>query len=115
MFPFPVPEVPPPAEPWVQSEALELAVQLEDALKPFGWHIALTGGCLYKEAQRKDVDFIAYRNDMSVELKQSTVVDALNTIGVRCAHAFTRVIKCEYKGKSVDIIIPEMDGEYEQS
>lgn len=112
MFPSPFPDVPPPTEPWTQEEALELAVVLESVLHPIGWHVALTGGCLYKEGQRKDADFIVYRNSPKVELKQSHVVYAIQKVHVTCVAVYTRVAKCLYKGKSVDIIIPEIDGEY---
>lgn len=114
MFPFPMPPSPPPSEPWVQSEALELAVKLEEVLSVVGWHVALTGGCLYKEAQRKDADFIVYRNDMSVEPNQITIIDAIRNVGLVCNAAYARVLKCTYGSKSVDIIMPELAGEYQQ-
>lgn len=44
-----------------QREAIQLCKQLEEFAPNFGLHVALTGGCLYKHGERKDVDIILYR------------------------------------------------------
>lgn len=44
-----------------QRDAIELCKQLEHVAPAFGLHVALTGGCLYKHGERKDVDIILYR------------------------------------------------------
>lgn len=44
-----------------QLRALELCRKLEGIAPDFGAHVALTGGCLYKTGERKDVDIILYR------------------------------------------------------
>ena len=39
---------------WVQSQAIE-------SIAPkFGAHVALTGGCLYKDGERKDLDTVGF-------------------------------------------------------
>lgn len=44
-----------------QRDAIRLCKQIEDVAPEFGLHVALTGGCLYKHGERKDVDIILYR------------------------------------------------------
>jgi hypothetical protein len=44
-----------------QRKAIQLCKKLESISPPFGLHVALTGGCLYKYGERKDVDIILYR------------------------------------------------------
>lgn len=41
--------------------AVHQCIQLEQCAPDFGLHIGLTGGCLYKQGERKDVDVILYR------------------------------------------------------
>lgn len=45
------------------SHAVEYCRKLEALVAPLGWHVALTGGALYKDGPRKDVDVALYRND----------------------------------------------------
>lgn len=51
---------------WTQSQAIELCIAIESIAPRFGYHVALTGGCLYKSAslvegiRRKDLDLIFY-------------------------------------------------------
>jgi hypothetical protein len=45
-----------------QAEAIELCRQLEPIAAEHGGHVALTGGCLYKDGTRKDVDILVYRS-----------------------------------------------------
>lgn len=44
--------------------AIELCTQFEKILRPMGWHVGLTGSCLYgqidKESTGKDIDIIIY-------------------------------------------------------
>lgn len=44
-----------------REEAVYQCVQLEQHSPRFGLHVALTGGCLYKEGDRKDCDVVLYR------------------------------------------------------
>lgn len=45
-----------------QTQALEFCRVIEKALAP-KWHCGLTGGCLYKDGERKDVDIVIYQHD----------------------------------------------------
>lgn len=46
---------------WTRSEAARLCRRLETFAPDFGAHVALTGGTLYKDGPRKDVDIVVYR------------------------------------------------------
>jgi hypothetical protein len=45
-----------------QSYALKLCARMEEVVSPHGAHVALTGGCLYKDGARKDADIIIYKH-----------------------------------------------------
>lgn len=44
------------------AEAVAKARQLEALVTPYGYHIALTGSCLYKGESEKDMDFVVYQH-----------------------------------------------------
>ena len=46
---------------WTQPEAIALCKDLEAFAPEYGCHVALTGGLLYKDGPRKDVDIVLYR------------------------------------------------------
>lgn len=95
---------------WTQSEAIALASRIESVCPEYGCHVALTGGLLYKEGQRKDCDFILYR------IRQVPVIDldglwiALETLGVVKQSGFGWSYKAEHNGKRVDFLLPEEHG-----
>ena len=47
---------------WSQSEAIELCKRIESFAPQYGFHVALTGGCLYRDGERSDIDLIFYRD-----------------------------------------------------
>jgi len=46
-----------------RTQALHFAMYLQDIARESGYNIGLTGGCLYKEGERKDMDFIVYPHE----------------------------------------------------
>lgn len=44
-----------------QQAAIALCRRIEAICPEYGFHVALTGGCLYKEGDRKDMDILFYR------------------------------------------------------
>ena len=108
---------------WTQQEAIELCVRLEPVASAHRCHVALTGGLLYKEAPRKDCDIIVYfEGRKATDTEAKTFAECVNRDNLITAfwHAcdlppqdiYSRVVKCLYRGKSVDLIFPELDGEY---
>jgi len=46
-----------------REQALGFARYLQDIAQQAGYNVGLTGGCLYKNGERKDMDFIVYPHD----------------------------------------------------
>src|SRR3546814_15766415 len=51
----------PPALPWTLDDAVALCRKIEKIAPEYGAHVALTGGTLYKDGPRKDVDLLFYQ------------------------------------------------------
>jgi hypothetical protein len=111
---------------WTQAEAIELCRKIEPIVSQFGCHIALTGGVLYKDGPRKDCDLIVYREGLDFgkergpfadTVNRDAMLDAFKAIDLYATKEFIRVVKCQYgitetRWLSVDLIFPELDGEY---
>jgi hypothetical protein len=102
-----------------------IAKLLEAAAVPLGLHVALTGGTLYKEGIRKDVDWLVYGHEHSDNLKDLQVRIRLFFISLKCGYApnvsnmkhFGRVTKLTWhrhgdSSLEFDFIIPELTGSY---
>ena len=98
---------------WTQEEAIQLCRLLEALAPTFGCHVALTGGCLYKDGERKDCDILLYRIRQVSAIDTEGLFAALSLIGFEGIAGFGWVFKAKYKGKSVDLFFPEeVGGEY---
>ena len=108
---------------WTTAEAIELCRKVEPIVTRFGCHIALTGGALYKDGARKACDLIVYREGLDFGKERGSFAEtvdrnallyALKEIDLHVMHEFIRVVKCQYEPglKFVDLIFPELDGEY---
>jgi hypothetical protein len=63
---------------WIQREALDLVKKIEAFAPNYGYHVGLTGGILYKEGERKDIDIIFYpHNDPNNVPDEKGLIDAL--------------------------------------
>lgn len=100
------------AAPWTQADAIALCRDVEAICPAFGCHVALTGGCLYKDGERKDADLLFYRIRQVGEIDKPGLFQALEAIGVTELNGFGWVHKAEYRGRSIDFFFPEEDGEY---
>lgn len=100
--------------PWVQAQAIELCRQIEAICPAFGCHVALTGGLLYKDGERKDCDILFYRIRQVEVIDMDGLFDALATIGVVKVSGFGWCHKACFEGRQIDCFFPEEDsGEYE--
>lgn len=97
---------------WTQAKAIELCIALEAIAPQFGAHIGLTGGCLYKEGERKDCDILIYRIRQAEEIDADGFFKAIQDIGVEKKSGFGWCHKAEWQGLSIDFFLPEEDGEY---
>jgi hypothetical protein len=98
---------------WLQQEAIELCRAVEAVCPAFGCHVALTGGLLYRDGERKDCDLLFYRIRQWSEIKEKRLWEALARIGLEKKSGFGWCHKATYNGKNVDCFFPESaEGEY---
>lgn len=97
---------------WTQPEAIELCVKIEKLCPMHGCHVGLTGGVLYKEGPRKDLDLILYRIRQVEEIDYVGLFETLEAIGITKLSGFGFCIKAQYEGKSIDFLLPEEEGSY---
>ena len=99
------------ADSWVLEEAVELIKMIEKVCPDCGCHVALTGGLLYKEGPRKDLDILFYRIRQNKEIKRDRLLTILGELGIIIHGRFGWLNKASYLGKTVDLFFPEyVDG-----
>lgn len=98
---------------WTTAAALSLCKRIEAVCVPFGVHVALTGGLLYKDGPRKDCDIMLYAVRQQ-EPDWFRLWDVLEQIGLTVHANYGFVIKARYAGLPVDILRPDFpdNGEY---
>jgi len=72
-----------------------------------GCHVALTGGCLYKTGERKDLDLVFYRIRQVKDIDYPRLWRALNALGISNISGFGWRFVGNYKGKPIDLLFPE--------
>jgi hypothetical protein len=93
---------------WSQLEAIDLATQLEEIAPEFGAHVALTGGCLYRDGRRKDVDILFYRIRQVKEIDEPGLLLALQErLHMVKLERYGWVQKMILEGKHIDLFFPE--------
>jgi hypothetical protein len=99
---------------WALDEAVAVCRAIEAVCPPFGCHVALTGGTLYKDGRRKDLDLLFYRIRQEPEIGLDGLWAALeNAIGIKLLRGFGWCFKAELNGKPIDCFFPEdQGGEY---
>lgn len=99
------------AKPWTQEQAVFFCSLIEELCPPFGCHVALTGGCLYKtdtHGPRKDLDILFYRIRQSPKIDVDGLMERLGVIGVVQKRKVNNwLIKAEWHGRNIDIFFPE--------
>lgn len=97
---------------WTLSDAVALCREVEKICPVFGCHVALTGGCLYKDGGRKDCDLIFYRIRQR-DIDYAALWAALREIGLMRVESFPYPAWCckaLYNGRNVDCLFPESPG-----
>lgn len=104
------------AKNWTLESGIAMCRAVERICPEFGCHVALTGGTLYKDGTRKDVDILFYRIRQVPEINVDGLFAALETIGLVKTGGFGWCHKAEYYGRPVDCFFPESSmGDYEQT
>lgn len=89
-----------------QKDGVELCRLIHDKIKDA--FPALTGGLLYKDGERKDIDIILYRHRQDLDpVETSEFEDDLLSIGVKITQCYGFVTKATWNGFDVDIFNPE--------
>lgn len=95
---------------WSQSEAVSLCREIESVCPEHGCHVALTGGLLYKDGPRKDLDLLFYRIRQVKEVNMDGLWKALEGVGVVKDSGFGWCYKAQFQGKNIDVFFPEEQG-----
>ena len=94
------------------KQAVRLCRMLEEVAPDYGCHIALTGGCLYKTGERKDIDIIVYRIRQVEKIDVEGFLKATQALGLKTISGFGFCIKSEFVGTKIDFLFPEDPGDY---
>lgn len=92
------------------DKALQLCRLIEAFAPKFGCHVALTGGCLYKDGDRKDCDILFYRIRQVEVIDHEGLVAALELIGFENITGFGWLLKGSWMGSNIDMFFPEEIG-----
>jgi hypothetical protein len=107
---------------WMQADAVGLCRRIEEVAPAHGFHVALTGGCLYKDGPRKDCDLLFYKiRQHSRDVAKhdfKALVTALRGLGLTMREgrpAFEWCVRASFDGKPLDLFFPDAEeGEYDE-
>lgn len=84
-----------------------LARLVEPVAYNHGGHVALTGGCLFKDGKRKDIDLLFYRIRQVPEIDETGLLKDLEELGFTIGERYGWVVKSTWEGYNVDLFFPE--------
>lgn len=114
MFNVPIPVPQPQSLPCTKVHGETLCKILYHKLKDHGYFPALTGGLLYKEGDRKDIDIVIFRHrQMHDSFDMVDIDNLLKEVGIEILAHHGFVTKAKWCGMTVDLFNPEaVDGKY---
>jgi hypothetical protein len=89
------------------QNAITICREVEAGCSKFGCHVALTGGTLYKDGDRKDLDILFYRIRQVKEIDYDGLFSFLISIGFKKPEGFGWIFKSNFGGIPIDIFFPE--------
>jgi len=92
---------------WSLEDAVDLCRYLEIVAPDYGAHVALTGGCLYKDGMRKDADIMFYRIRQVNAIDEIGLLNQLSRMGFNIIKRSGWVVKAKYNDKPIDFFFPE--------
>ena len=91
-----------------QQDGIRLCELLHERLHLSGYYPALTGGLLYKEGNRKDIDIVIFRHRQNVEkFEMQDIERFLIRAGLSEFKYYGFVTKAKWNGFTVDLFNPE--------
>lgn len=97
-----------------KEDAERLCKKLFEVLYGEGYYPALTGGLLYREGSRKDIDIVIFRNRQTVtHFEMENIENLLTECGLSEFQYFGFVTKCKLGDLNVDLFNPETKVEFE--
>tara|TARA_R110000822_G_scaffold147071_3_gene286125 strand:+ start:1080 stop:1451 length:372 start_codon:yes stop_codon:yes gene_type:complete len=91
-----------------QQDGIWLCEGLHEILHLSGYYPALTGGLLYKEGNRKDIDIVIFRHRQNVEqFEMQDIERFLVRAGLSELKYYGFVTKAKWNGFTVDLFNPE--------
>ena len=92
---------------WSTEDAIKVCMFIEEIAPQYGAHVALTGGTLYKEGPRKDLDILFYRIRQVTKIDEGGLLNALSRCGFEITDRFGWLVKAKLYEKDVDLFFPE--------
>jgi hypothetical protein len=92
---------------WTQAQAIDLCRAIESIAPQYGCHVALTGGTLYRDGERKDADILFYRIRQVEQIDVPGLMEALRGIGVTPGRDFGWCYKATFESRTIDFFFPE--------
>lgn len=91
-----------------QIDAIRIARLVEPVVAPLNGHVALTGGCLYKDGNRKDLDLTIFRHGVEPISIDAVIAGLESDLGWHRRSLNRRVVKMETgSGLTVDLFFVE--------
>lgn len=92
---------------WDLPKALAVCRLVEEIAPKYGCHVALTGGCLYKDGPRKDLDLLFYRIRQTPTIDTEGLFAELAQHGIVKQSGFRWCFKATMGELNIDIFFPE--------
>ncbi len=95
---------------WTLEQALELCRLIEEIAPRFGAHVALTGGVLYKDGPRKDLDLVFYRIRQTEQIDIAGLIFQLERdleIQADTGLMHEWIVKATFRERKIDLFFPE--------
>lgn len=102
----------------IRDDGINLCRLMYEKMCQYGYFPALTGGLLYKDGSRKDIDIVIFRHRQKHEdFEMSEIEPLLEECGLTNIEYFGFVTKANWNGVVVDLFNPETklefdDGDY---
>jgi hypothetical protein len=103
-----------PMTTYTLSHGVWICTLIESVAPRFGFHTGLTGGVLYKDGPRKDIDVVLYvrGSEEAAPDKAGLLIALVAETPLTIVEDFGYVVKAQCGDMPVDLLFPHCDGEY---